>query len=163
MAEQVRDPVHGARYSFQREGENMTVDTWIEPGGGLPEHYHPIQEEHWSVVEGKIKFGLDGEKRVIGPEDGVMVVKPNAKHSLTSCSARDAHCRCEVMPALGLEQFLTDSSAAAQEGLFIKGGIPKSLRGARWAANFLKQHQEETVITFPPRIVQRAMIAMLAR
>ncbi len=161
--EQIRDPVHRARYSFRRDGENMTVDCWIEPGGGLPEHLHPRQEEHWSVVEGEIRFGLEGTKRVIGPADGVMEVKPGMKHSLASCSDRDAHCRCEVMPAHELEAFLTDSAAAAREGLFMKGGIPKSLRGARWAATFLKQHREDVVMTFPPRFVQSAMIALLSK
>ena len=45
----------------------------------------------------------------------------------------------------------------------MKGGIPRNLRGARWAATFLKQHREEVVMTFPPRPVQSAMIALLAR
>jgi hypothetical protein len=45
----------------------------------------------------------------------------------------------------------------------MKGGIPRSLRGARWAAGFLKQHRDDVVMTFPPRPVQSAMIALLAR
>ena len=45
----------------------------------------------------------------------------------------------------------------------MKGAIPTSLRGARWAAAFLAQHRDEVVMTFPPRFVQSAMIAVLAR
>ena len=52
MSAPVRDPVHGARYSFEPDGENLIVDCWIEPGGKLPEHLHPRQEERWSVIEG---------------------------------------------------------------------------------------------------------------
>jgi len=163
MTEPVRDPVHKARYSFEHQGENMVVECWIEPGGGLPEHLHPIQEERWSVVDGKIRFGLGDTKRVIGPEDGEMIVRPGTKHSLASVTGEDTHLRCLVLPAGHLQDFLEDSARAANEGLFMRGGIPRNLRGARWAASFLKQHQEETVMTFPPRFMQRAMIALLAR
>lgn len=163
MTEPTRDPVHRARYTFDPDGENMTVDAWIEPGGKLPEHLHPQQEERWSVVDGQIKFGLGATKRVIGPEDGEIVVAPGTKHSLESVGDREAHLRCQVIPALHLQDFLEDSAAAARDGLFMRGGVPRNLRGARWAAGFLKRHRGETVMTFPPAFVQRAMIGLLAR
>lgn len=163
MNEPTRDPVHRARYAFERDGENLRVDCWLEPGGGLPEHLHPVQEEHWSVTEGEVLFGLDGTKRVIGPGDGVMVVKPGTRHSLASTGKAEAKLHCLVMPAGRLEEFLTESAKAAREGLFIKGGIPRSLEGARWAARFLQRHRDEVVMTFPPPLAQRAMIALLAR
>ncbi len=163
MTEPTRDPVHRVRYTFQPDGENMIVDTWMEPGGALPPHFHPRQEERWSVVDGQVRFQLGDEKRVIGPEDGEMIVRPGVKHSLASSGDREAHLRCLVLPAGAIEAFLTDSAAAARAGLFMRGGIPRSLRGARWAANFLKRHRDEVVMTFPPPIVQRSMVALLAR
>jgi quercetin dioxygenase-like cupin family protein len=163
MSEQTYDPVHGARYTFQPDGENLWVDTWLEPGGALPPHYHPHQEERWSVVEGKVRFQLGNDKRVIGPEDGEMIVRPGTKHGITSSTDREVHLRCHVIPARDLQSFLEESAEAAREGLFRRGGIPKSLRGARWAARFLKRHREEVVMTFPPRFVQSAMIGLLGR
>jgi mannose-6-phosphate isomerase-like protein (cupin superfamily) len=159
----VADPVHRVRYTFEPDGENLIVDTWLEPGGGLPAHMHPRQEERWSVVEGEARFQLAGTKRVIGPDDGEIVVQPRTKHAIASVSDREAHLRCVVVPAYGLQEFLTESAAAARDGLFMRGGIPKSLRGARWAANFLKRHREDVVMSFPPQFAQRAMIALLAR
>jgi len=47
--------------------------------------------------------------------------------------------------------------------MFMRGGIPRGLRGARWAARFLKKHSDETVMLSPPPVVQRAVIALLAR
>jgi quercetin dioxygenase-like cupin family protein len=163
MSEPVSDPVHRVRYTFERQGENMVVETWMAPGGALPPHFHPRQEERWSVVEGQVRFQLGDDKRVIGPEDGEMIVRPGVKHGLASAGDREAHLRCLVLPAGAIEEFLTDSAAAAREGLFMRGGIPKSLRGARWAARFLKRHREEVVMTFPPQFVQRSMVALLAR
>jgi mannose-6-phosphate isomerase-like protein (cupin superfamily) len=39
------------------------VHTWFEPGGHLPEHFHPSLEEHWEVVEGTARVKLDGTVR----------------------------------------------------------------------------------------------------
>lgn len=163
MADPIHDPVHRVRYAFQPDGENLYVDTWLEPGGGLPPHLHPRQEERWSVVEGEVRFQLGDDKRVIGPADGEMIVPPGTKHGLESVSDREVHLRCHVLPARQLQAFLEESAAAAREGLFMRGGIPKSLRGARWTARFLKRHREDVVMAFPPRPVQSAMVALLAR
>lgn len=74
------------------------------------------------MIDGEIRFGLGDSKRVIGPADGEMVVAPGTKHSLESVSDNEAHLRCLAIPALGLQSFLEESSAAAQEGLFMRGG-----------------------------------------
>jgi quercetin dioxygenase-like cupin family protein len=163
MSNQTRDPVHRVLYAFEPDGENLFVDSWLEPGGELPPHYHPRQEERWSVVDGEVRFQLGRTKRVIGPADGEIIVRPGTKHGIKSVSDTEAHLRCHVIPANSLQAFLEESAAAAREGLFVRGGIPKSLRGARWAAAFLKRHREDVVMTFPPRFVQSAMIGLLGR
>jgi quercetin dioxygenase-like cupin family protein len=157
------DPVHRVRYAFEPDGENLIVDSWLEPGGALPPHFHPNQEERWSVVEGEVRFQLGNDKRLLHPEDGEVVVRPGTKHGVASSTDREAHLRCHVVPARGLQSFLEESAAAAREGLIRRGGIPKNLRGARWGARFLKQHRDDVVMTFPPRFVQSAMIALLGR
>jgi len=162
-SEPVHDHVHHARHAFTPNGDDMTVDTWLEPGGELPAHLHPRQEEYWSVVEGEVEVLVGRTRRTLGPSDGEVAVLPGTKHALRNRSGATVHARCRVIPALRLEEFLTDSAAAAQEGLFMRGGIPRGLRGARWGARFLKRHRDETVMTFPPRFVQSALIALLAR
>ena len=161
-SERVFDPVHRARYAFHPDGENLVVDTWLEDGGGLPPHMHPNQEEHWSVVEGEVRFQLGRAKHVLRAADGEVLVRRNTKHALAAVDG-PAHARCRVAPALGLQSFLEDSAAAAREGLFMRGGIPRNARGVRWAANFLKEHEDDVVLAFPPRFVQRALISLFAR
>jgi hypothetical protein len=70
MTKEIRDSVSRVRMSFTKTGENLVVDCRVEPGGGLPPHYHPRQEERWSVVEGRVGFRLGDSERVIGPSDG---------------------------------------------------------------------------------------------
>ncbi|HEY6777299.1 MAG TPA: cupin domain-containing protein [Thermoleophilaceae bacterium] len=161
MTEPTRDPVHCARYAFEPDGDNLFVDAWIEPGGGLPAHLHPRQEERWSVIDGEVRFQLGRTKGVISPKDGELVVPAGTKHAIASVSDREAHLRCHVLPARDLQAFLEESAAAAREGLFMRGGIPRSLRGARWAAAFLKRHRDDVVMSFPPPFVQSAMIALI--
>lgn len=163
MTNSTHDPVHRARYTFEPDGENLFVDTWLAPGGALPPHLHPRQEERWSVVDGEVRFQLGDTKRVIGPQDGAMIVRPGTKHAVENLSDQEVHLRCHVLPALDLQAFLEESAAAAREGLFMRGGIPKSVRGARWAARFLKRYRADVVMSFPPPFVQSAMIAVLGR
>ena len=39
--------------AFQREDDRLFVLTWLEPGGHLPEHFHPTLDERWEVLEGR--------------------------------------------------------------------------------------------------------------
>lgn len=162
-SEPVYDPVHRARHAFTPDGDNLVVDTWLESGGQLPPHLHPRQEEYWSVVEGEVEVLVGDSRRVLRPGDGEAAVMPGTRHGLRNRSDRAVHARCRVIPAGELEAFLTESATAAQEGLFMRGGIPRGLRGVRWGARFLARHREETVMSFPPRFVQSALIALFAR
>ena len=159
----IRDPVSRIRQSFEERDGSLVIDGWLEPGGSLPPHFHPQQEERWSVVDGKIRFRLGDDERVIGPEDGEQLVAPNVVHGLKSVSDEEAHIRCVATPPLRLRQFLEEAAAAGEQRLFMRGGLPRGLRGARWAAEFLKRYEDETVLVSPPRVLQRAMIALLAR
>jgi len=163
MSEPIRDPVSRVRMSFVPEGENLIVSLWLEPGGGLPAHFHPRQEERWSVLEGTVRFRLGDDERVIGRDDGEIPVQPGTVHGLASASDQEAKLRCLVIPALRLQSFLEESAAAGREGLFTPKGRPRGLRGARWAAGFLKRYRDETVFVSPPQFVQRTLIALLAR
>src|SRR3954449_3819464 len=109
MAEQIRDSVSRVRMSFQPDGENLIVDVWLEPEGGLPPHLHPRQEERWSVVEGRAGVRVGNRSLEATPADGEIVVAANEVHEIRSVTDDEAHLRCRVVPALHLQQFLTES------------------------------------------------------
>jgi quercetin dioxygenase-like cupin family protein len=163
VSEPIRDPVSRVRMSFEPQGDDLLVDVWLEPGGGLPAHLHPRQQERWWVVAGTARFRLGDDERVIEPSDGEIVVDPGTVHGLASAGDTEAHLRCHVVPALRLQEFLEESAHAAGEGLFTSRGRPRGLRGARWAAGFLKRYRDETVFVSPPPVVQRILIGLLAR
>jgi quercetin dioxygenase-like cupin family protein len=162
-SEKVHDPIHRAAYAFRREGENLWVDTWLEDGGHLPEHFHPSLEERWAVLEGAARVKLDGHWRDLVPEDGPASVGPNVRHELRNTSGREAHLRAQVIPAGRLQEFLTETSRAAREGLYNSRNMPTSFRGAVWAADLSQRFRDETVMCSPPPAVQRIITPVVAR
>jgi quercetin dioxygenase-like cupin family protein len=159
----IEDPIHKVAYSFERDGDNLWVYTWMEDGGHLPEHFHPVQEERWEVLEGSASLKLDGTWHELRPEDGAIVVAPNVKHELKNTSGSQARLRTEALPALRLEEFLTESAQAARDGLYNARNMPTSWRGAVWLADFAQRFRNETVMTSPPPALQRIVTPLVAR
>ena len=160
---EVHDPIHRVSYSFERDGANLWVFTWLEDGGHLPEHFHPSLAEHWEVLDGVVRVRLDGAWRDVAPEDGPVTVRPNMRHELKNESGRQARLRTEVIPAGRLEEFLRETARAAREGLYNRRNMPTSLRGAVWAADIAQSFRDETVMCSPPPAVQRVLSPLLAR
>jgi quercetin dioxygenase-like cupin family protein len=163
ITEKIHDPIHRSSYSFRREGENLWVDTWLEDGGHLPEHFHPSLEEHWEAIEGTVRVKLAGTWRDLVPEDGPVLVARNVRHELKNTSGHEIHARAKVTPAGRLEEFLTESAHAAREGLYNSRNMPTSWRGAVWVADFAQRFRDETVVTSPPPAVQRIVTPLVAR
>lgn len=151
----VVDPIHGASYRFERRGENLFVATELRAGGVLPKHKHPVQEEHWWVEAGSVEIFFEGEWRPATAESGKFIVTAGMVHGLRNRGDSPARLGTDVMPAMDLEEFLTEAAWAAREGLIRKGGIPGSVAGLGWAARFLERHSEHTVMLFPPPIAAK--------
>jgi quercetin dioxygenase-like cupin family protein len=159
----VHDPIHHVAHAFEREGGNLWVHCWFEPGAHLPEHFHPTLEERWEVLEGTLKLKLDGDWRWLTVEDGPARVAPEVPHEVRNTSGWPVRARAKVLPGGQLEEFLTDSAQAARDGVFTAGGLPTSPRNAVWIAAFAQRHRHETVMTFPPPALQRIVLPILAR
>jgi quercetin dioxygenase-like cupin family protein len=159
----IHDPIHRVAYEFEREGDTLWVTTWLDDGGHLPEHFHPSLEERWEVLDGAVRVKLAGRWRDLVPEDGPVFVGRDVRHELRNASGRQAHLRAQVVPAGDLEAFLTESAAAAREGLFNARSLPTSLRGAGWIARFALRFRHETVMCSPPPALQRVLLPIVAR
>jgi quercetin dioxygenase-like cupin family protein len=163
LAPTIHDPIHRVAHAFEREGENLWVHCWFEPGAHLPEHYHPTLEERWEVLDGTLRLKLDGRWRALTPEDGPARVAREVRHEIRNSSGGPVRARAEVLPAGQLQEFLTDAAQAARDGVFTAGGLPSSLSNAVWVAAFAERHRHETVMTSPPPALQRIVLPILAR
>jgi hypothetical protein len=159
----VHDPLHRVSYRFRREDERLWVETWLDDGGHLPEHFHPSLDETWEALDGTVRFKLDGVWCDIVPDDGPVHVGRNVRHALRNESGRQAYLRAEVTPAGRLEAFLTESAVAAHKGLYNAHNLPTSLRGAVWVAGMAQRYRDETVMCWPPPALQRVVLPLVAR
>jgi quercetin dioxygenase-like cupin family protein len=107
--DRTHDPVHRVSMAFERESdERLWVHTWLEPGGHLPEHFHPSLDEDWEVVEGTARVKLDGAWHELTAADGSLLVGRGVRHELRNESGAPARLRTLVTPAGRLEEFLRE-------------------------------------------------------
>lgn len=163
MIEKVHDPVHRCAMAFRRDGGDLWVETWFEPGAHLPEHFHPSLEEHWEVLEGEARVKLDGDWRTLTPADGKVIVHRGARHELRNDSAAPARLRTFVTPAGRLDEFLTETARAAREGLYNARNLPTSVKGAGWISRLALEFRDETVMCSPPPALQKVLLPLGAK
>ena len=162
MPEPVHDPNRRQRYAFERDGENLIVDVRVAPGGDVPAHFHPAQEERWTVREGRVRFKVGG--RTVEPAPGEeLVAPPRVKHSFRNVGDGEARLRAEVRPALDLQEFLEEAAALARARYYTRRGMIKSPKGAVLMAQFVERYRATTVLCWPPPAVQRVALAPLRR
>ena len=157
------DPIHKAFMTFERERDGLWVTTWLEPGGHLPEHFHPTLTETWEVLDGSAGLRVDGRWRELTAADEPVLVEPFVRHELRKTADSTAHLRCWVTPPGRLEAFLTESARAARAGLYNEQNMPTSVRGMAWLSEFALRFRDETVMCSPPPALQKLLLPAVAR
>lgn len=166
----VEDPVLDQRIIFRRVlaedgGEDLQLEMWVEPGGGvLVAHVHPQMEERFHVIAGEVTF-LVGRKRVVAGPGQSATVPAGVRHGYQNTGRETAHATCQVRHPddAQLQQFLEDAAALNRAGAFTKRGIPKSVKAALQGAVLLNHHREMVLFTMPPAAIQRLVLPPLAR
>lgn len=116
----VENATTGERVRFVRTGAEtggellVMEDHWTRPGHRVPRHTHPGIEERWTVLEGHVRYVVDGEEVTAGPGDTV-VAPPGVPHSASSDG--EVLVRIEMRPALRWEEFVRQLFAIAGEDL----------------------------------------------
>ncbi|WP_354702392.1 hypothetical protein DSM112329_02750 [Paraconexibacter sp. AEG42_29] len=163
------DPVLGMRSRFwEAAGDDGTpvlhVETWVDPGGGVTPHVHPVLEERFEVLEGTPQF-LSGRRWETVQAGTTVVVPPGTRHAFRNRSGEVAHFVCRVTPPSTLEAFLTDAAAMSRAGCITRRALPRGLDGLLQAAVLAHHHREMVTLLapLPPPPVQRLVIPLLAR
>lgn len=111
--------VVGDVYRFLATGEDTDgrYALWeaiVPPGGGPPPHVHSREEEGFYVLEGEIKFTVNGE-RVVATAGTFANMPVGTPHSFKNESDKPARMLISVAPA-GLEQMFFDVGVPLTEG-----------------------------------------------
>jgi cupin domain len=89
-------PANGAHYRFE---------WFLAPGVvGLPEHFHPHQEERLHVVSGQLVVRIDGQTLLLGPGER-LVIPPGSAHVCGNQERVETHVRGEFVPGLDMHRF----------------------------------------------------------
>jgi quercetin dioxygenase-like cupin family protein len=90
---------------LSEDGEVLVMKTTYAAGGApAPPHFHPAQEEHFTVLSGAVRAGIDGEERILRAGDE-LVVSPGTVHEFGGHPEEDATVRWEVRPPLRTWEF----------------------------------------------------------
>jgi quercetin dioxygenase-like cupin family protein len=160
--ELIEDPVMRQRYRLSRQGDVLRNELQAEPGAHVPAHFHPTSRERFEIVEGEFTFKVDGQRTTARPGDR-LEVEPGQRHSFKNTGTKVGSFVAEIEPPLDMEQVFKESAVMARQGMFLRPGIPKGIRGLLAAADFSERYRDTMVLTFPPPVIQRILFPPLAR
>lgn len=160
---QFSNPATGESITFtataQDGDEDVVRFNWRSaPGGAITEHLHPYQEERFMIAAGEAHFTVDGEERVIGPGETI-VVPIGVRHSESNLGSVAIEGVVELRPALQSKQMHEAFGGLAAEGKTTSRGAPKNplqLGATLW------HFRDENRVTSPPAWVQNLILPPLS-
>jgi quercetin dioxygenase-like cupin family protein len=161
----VEDRVLRQRYRFTRQADILTVDLEVDPGGRVPNHFHPQSEERWQVVSGDVEFTVGGRAHRPLPGEQ-LVVAPGVRHWFINTGGDTAVLRAEVEPPAQMQQSLEAGAVLNSAVKLTPRGIPKNLAAMLAGAEYAESFRDSIVLVlpfpFPPPALQRLLSAPLA-
>jgi mannose-6-phosphate isomerase-like protein (cupin superfamily) len=127
-------------------------------GIGSRRHVHARQSERHEVLQGTLGLEVGGEEHRLRRGEALLV-PAGVPHRAFPIGEGEVVSLIELRPPLGYESILDAFTALRREGKLTKGGFPRNpLQGAV----LFREFEDETRLTFPPQIIQRAMLGPLA-
>lgn len=159
----IDNPLTGERFVVHKSagetnGELLEGDVHVAAhAAGPPDHVHPVCEERFKMISGRMRIKIDGEQRTVAAGDEV-VISPGTAHKFWNDGEEEAAFHLEVRPALRVEVFLETLFGLARDGKTSKSGEPNLLQ----VAVLMREYSEELRAAFPPPIVQTALLGVVA-
>lgn len=159
----IRNPVSGQSIRFLQtsadtEGELLEMESQFAPRSAEPvPHYHPHQQELFTVLEGCIHVRLNGVVKELKKGEQ-LVVSPKAVHSMWNPFPAKAVVNWKVQPALSTEYFLETGMGLAAEGKVNQKGLPSVLQTALLA----RRYKNVFRLAKPSYFLQRLVFGALA-
>jgi quercetin dioxygenase-like cupin family protein len=154
------DPATGQQIRFLTPpgSDPLRFEVRLAPGGFVPRHVHARQQESIEVAAGRVRLRRGHRDEILGP--GARASVPSGRrHRIWNAGDDEAVFVVEATPAMRLEEALRDLFALAQRGRLNRRGMPSPL----WLAALAREYFDEMALPRIPRLLQRALIAPLAR
>jgi mannose-6-phosphate isomerase-like protein (cupin superfamily) len=142
----------------QDSDEDIVRFNWrSKPGGAIPEHVHPHQQESFAIIAGEAHFTVDGEQRVVGAGETI-VVPAGVRHSEANPGSVATEGVVELRPALHTREMHEAFAGLAADGRTTARGVPKNplqLGATLW------HFRHESRVTAPPIWMQNLIFLPL--
>ena len=136
----------------------LEMESLFQPHSTEPvPHYHPLQEEYFTVLEGEISVRTNGQLQVLKQGDGLHVKKEQV-HSMWNHSDKTTRVNWKVMPASDTEYFFENGIGIANHKKTNKQGIPGLLQIALLAKRFSHVYR----IAKPAYAIQKIVFTILS-
>jgi quercetin dioxygenase-like cupin family protein len=106
-------------------GQHVRFHWRSAPGGVIPEHIHPRQQEQFTIVEGEARFTLNGQERVARAGQTV-VIPAGVPHSVQNRGPAEVDGVVERRPARQAKEFHEALAGLAADGKTTPAGAPKN-------------------------------------
>jgi quercetin dioxygenase-like cupin family protein len=88
---------------------------WGPEGKPPPPHFHPAQDEHFEVLEGRLTAKVDGEERELAAGD-TLEIPSGASHQIWNAAAEPARAVWQTRPAGRTAEWFRSVDALHREG-----------------------------------------------
>ena len=139
-------------------GELLEMESVFQPHSAEPvPHYHPLQQEYFTVLEGEITVRMNGQLLILKAGDKLHV-KKNQVHSMWNHSVNSARVNWRVIPASDTEYFLENGIGIANEKNTNAQGMPGLLQVVLLARRFSHVYR----VAKPSYIIQRILFTVIS-
>lgn len=158
----IDNPISGERIVIrmsgaQTGGQLLVFDLDLPPGGHVPaRHAHPIQEERFTIVQGRMRFSF-GRRRVLATVGETVVIPKGKAHWFGNPGPDVSRARVEVRPALRTEEFFMANEVMARSGHLFGTRLPRPSDLARVLLEF---EPEVSIPNVPTFLVRRLLVPL---
>jgi mannose-6-phosphate isomerase-like protein (cupin superfamily) len=138
-------------------GDLLEMESLFQPNSTEPvPHYHPSQEEYFTVLEGEICVRINDGVKILRHGEKLKL-KKNQVHSMWNHSSNIAIVNWKVMPSLDTEYFLENGIGIANEKKTNEKGMPGLLQVVLLANRFSHVYR----VAKPSYIIQKLLFTVL--
>jgi len=159
----IRNPMTGQEIRFiqtskDSNGELLEMEATYNAMSSEPApHYHPNQDEFFTIVSGEMTVRLDGEETHNLQEGDTLKIPRNQIHAMWNATSRKAVVNWQVRPALNTEELLETIMGLAADGKCNKKGMPGLLQIVLTSGKY----DRELRLLKPPLLVQKVVFSVL--
>ncbi|WP_020616557.1 cupin domain-containing protein [Paenibacillus daejeonensis] len=145
-------------HGTDHQGDYVTVEHQVPRQGPLNgPHWHPELTESFTVVEGSMRFLVDGKEHILHAGERITVL-PRQVHQFWNTSEKGLTAIHEIRPPGRHWQMFQVVHKLESEGKMSPGGIPRNplWLGVAWSCI-------DGYLAGPPKLLQRIVLGGLAK